>query len=95
MYIKAVIKNKRGNLFEVHVKNECNIISPNGIIEQARYSVASAQLLANFYRKMRKYANENHAIEKIYTDNALIADKLQKEGVKVEFAPEEMIETEI
>lgn len=94
MYIKAIIKNRNGEKFKIHVKNKCNIILPNGYIEQFKHSIATSRLLASFYRKMRKYANQNYCIEKIYTDNALIADRFQKEDVKVEFSFTEMVETE-
>lgn len=87
MYIKAIIKNKHGETFTVEAKNGCKIVVPRGIIEQAKYAYATNFLLAQFYRKMKPYANENYAIIEIQTDNALLAQKMADEGHKVNYLP--------
>jgi len=88
MYINAIIKDKVNNReFTVKVKRECDIIVPNGKIEQMRYFLSTTSLLFDFYRKMKPYANQNHAIVEIKTDNPIIAEKLRENGQKVIFEP--------
>lgn len=87
MYIKAIIKNKDGKIFEVKADNNCKIVIPKGVFEQAKYAYATNFLLWQFYRKLKPYANENYAIVEIVTDNALVAEKMHKEGLKVSYLP--------
>jgi len=95
MYIKAIVKDRTGKTFEVVAKNGCTIILPHGLFEQARFAYATNLLLAQFYQKIKPYANQDHAIEEITTDNTLVAEKLAKEGLKVSFMPleSEQVET--
>lgn len=87
MYIKAIIKNKQDETFTVEAKNGCSIVIPRGIFEQAKYAHATNILLAQFYQKIKPYANENYAIIEIQTDNALLAQKLSDKGHKVNYLP--------
>jgi|GEM_PF-4591595 hypothetical protein len=87
MYIKAVVKDRTGKTFEVVAKNGCTIILPRGLFEQARFAYATNLLLGQFYQKIKPYANQNHAIVEITTDNALLTEKFAKEGYKTSFMP--------
>lgn len=87
MYIKAIIKDKQGKTFTVEAKNGCRIVIPRGVFEQAKYAYATNLILAQFYQKIKPYANENHAIVEIQTDNALLAQRLSNEGYRVNYLP--------
>jgi len=97
MYIKALIKDKSGNVFEVHVKEGTGTPDPpQGFKEQMKFAVETAKLLGKFWKEARKYANQNHMIVQVNTDNPIIAKQLVKEGFNVVFEPdfEEVVKNE-
>ena len=87
MYVKAIIKDKDGNQFDVTATCKCNILAPISISEHMAYGMATAVLLKRFMGKIRKYANKNHAIAEIQTDNPILAQQFEKQGYKVKLEP--------
>lgn len=87
MYMTICFYDEEGNLRELTVKNKCDIICPNGIIDNFKFYISTADLLRRVYSKVIKYADEKYRIVKVQSDNTLIVRKLQAEGIKAEFMP--------
>lgn len=87
MYITAVIKNRDGKLITVKATTGCDIVFPMSVTDRLKYSFATNKLLAEFAAKIRPYANKNHAIVEVQTDNFIVMDRLSKE-YNVRYIPE-------
>ena len=85
MFIKALIADEQGNQRIIKVEDKCDVIVPNGFIEQMRFAIATTKLLSKFYNECKAYANPEHSIVSIETDNALIAKELQKASYNAVF----------
>lgn len=91
MYARAIIKNRNGEQFPVEARVKCDVVGPTNILDtgaRLKHAFHSNRLLWEFYRKLSPYANENHAIVKIETDNLWLLNKLTDEGYTAEFLPE-------
>lgn len=87
MYISAVIKNRADEKITVKASVSCDIVLPLSIIDRINYALATNRLLAAYALKIRPYANKDHAIVEIRTDNFMVLDKLSKE-YEAHYVPE-------
>jgi hypothetical protein len=89
MYIKVILKDRKGNKHEVKVKNNSKISVPTSKFNLIKFAFSTNKLLFNFYCKLRKFNPKEFKIEKIETDNPLIAQQIAKTlpNMKVEFYP--------
>ena len=87
MHITAVIKNRSGERITVKATAGCDIVFPMSIADRLKYAMATNKLLADFMVKIKPYANKDHAIEEIQTDNFIVMDRLSKE-YHVHYIPE-------
>jgi len=94
MYVKAIIKDKDGNQFDVTATSKCDILAPVTKLEQLKYAAKTNALLAKFAWKLRKYANKDHAIVEIQTDNPILAQQFEKQGYTVKLEPNLKLELE-
>ncbi|MEM2057473.1 MAG: hypothetical protein QXQ64_02370 [Candidatus Bathyarchaeia archaeon] len=87
MYVTAVIKNRKGELITVKATAGCDVIFPMSIADRLKYALATNKLLAEFMAKIKPYANKDHAIVEVQTDNFIVMDRLSKE-YQVHYIPE-------
>lgn len=91
MYARAIIKNRSGEKFTVEARVNCDVIAPTNIMDtgaRLKYAFHTNKLLLAFYKKLRPYANKDHAIENIQTDNLYLLNKFAEEGHSAEFMPD-------
>lgn len=91
MFIKAIIKDREGKKVEVLSRVPCDSVGPTYSLnfgERMKGAMASNALLLDFTRKAFKYANEDHAIEILYSDNFDILKKFGSEGIHTEYQPD-------
>ncbi|MBC7120965.1 MAG: hypothetical protein H5T33_05255 [Candidatus Methanosuratus sp.] len=88
MYITAVIKDRQGNRQEITARIDAEILVPIGMANKIKYAIDTNRLLAEFYMKMRKFADKDHAIEEILTDNLIVFDKFGNKDYEVHYRPE-------
>lgn len=79
MHITAVIKNRNGEHIIVKATAGCDIAFPMSITDRLKYAVATNKLLIDFMRKIKPYANKDHTILEVQTDNFLVLDKFSKD----------------
>lgn len=87
MYIEAIIKNRQGERFAVKATAGCEILVPLSMVDRINYAVATNRLLADYASKIRRYANKDHAIVEIHTDNFMVLDRLSK-SYNAHYVPE-------
>lgn len=66
MYVKAIIKNREGQTFSVDVED-----NPKGTSKKDAI-VSTIKLSRKFQKAIKKYANKDHALVEIRTDNPLL-----------------------
>lgn len=91
MYARAIIKNRSGEKFTVEARVRCDIVAPTNIMDtgtRLKYAFHTNKLLLAFYKKLKPYANKDHAIENIQTDNLYLLNKFTDEGYTAEFYPD-------
>ncbi len=86
MYISAVIKNRAGELITVRATAGGDAIAPLDAAARMKYALATNKLLASYMAKIRPYANKDHAILEVRTDNFMLIDRLSK-GFEVHYVP--------
>jgi len=92
MYIKAVVKDHKGNIEEIAAKNPIEPLPPDPYDEAAvaLYRSAVLELTTKFSFKLPKLVFSRKKIEEIQTDSFEIATMLHKMGFgdKVKVIPE-------
>jgi hypothetical protein len=91
VYARAIIKKRSGEHFAVEAKVKCDIVGPTNILDtgaRLKHAFHSNRLLWEFYRKVKPYANQDHALVRIETDNLWLLNKLADEGYTAEFLPD-------
>ena len=87
MYIAAVIRNRAGELINVRATAKCDIIFPLDMASKAVYALATNKLLASYLWQIKPYANKDHAIVRITTDNFMLMDRFSK-NFETHYVPE-------
>ncbi len=85
MFIEIKIKNlQSGEIIPVKIENGCSTFLPNeSMLSKIDFVKGTTDLLLKFGKAIRKYANKDHEILEIKTDNGFIAEQLMKRGYKV------------
>lgn len=78
MYIAAVIKNRAGGRVTVKATAPCEILMPMSLADRIQYALATNKLLAEYMAKLKPYANKDHAIVEVRTDNFMVYNKFAK-----------------
>ncbi|MBC7113225.1 MAG: hypothetical protein H5T34_04295 [Candidatus Methanomethyliales bacterium] len=94
MHITAIIKNRQGEKIAVKATANCDIIFPTDIASKMKYALYTNKLLADYMVKIKKYANKDHAIEQILTDNPILLNEFSKH-YEAHFIPEACVDEEI
>lgn len=79
MYIAAVIKNRAEERVTVKATADCEILTPLSVVDRLKYALATNKLLAEYMSKIRPYANADHAIVEIRTDNFTVFNKFARD----------------
>jgi hypothetical protein len=87
VHITAVIKNRKGERITVKATAGCDIVFPMSMADRLKYAMATNKLLAEFMVKIKPYANKEHSIEEIQTDNFIVMDRLSKD-YQVHYIPD-------
>lgn len=87
MYVKATIKDRQNNIYEVEAENGFDCLHPLSYSEQLKHALATNSLLLSFSNRLRKYANKDHSIIKIETDNLTLFKKFSEKGHPVKYMP--------
>lgn len=91
MYARAVIKKRNGEKFTVEARAKCDIVGPTNIMDlgaRVKYAFHTNRLLLDLYNKLKPYANQDHAIDSIQTDNLYLLNKFTDEGYRAEYLPD-------
>lgn len=79
MYIAAVIKNRAEERVTVKATADCEIITPLSIADRLKYAFSTNKLLAEYMAKLKPYADKDHAIVEIRTDNFMVFNRFAKD----------------
>ncbi len=79
MYIAAVIKDRADERVTVKATADCEILTPMSVTDRIQYALATNKLLAEYMAKIKPYADKDHAIVEIRTDNFMVFNRFAKD----------------